>query len=189
VISLPGYAPFGVTATGSWANGQPLDTAAQMAAPPYANPNEHRAPTKSPSECGWKLGDTEALRGERQLGRHQGSHPVGVDLLTIKAFSWKLPGGSGNGPFTVADSGRPNMPAWAANSRVSWSESLGGQVARQAYFIALNTNECPSLYKGDSAIVSTLVKPPSRRSLMNSSFQYHRMARSSVTHETKRFSL
>jgi len=59
-----------------------------MAAPSYANPNEHRAPTKSPSECGWKLGDTEALREERQLGRH-------VDLLTIKAFSWKLPGGTG----------------------------------------------------------------------------------------------
>jgi len=38
-----------------------------MAAPPYANPNEHRAPMKSPSECEWKLGDTEALRDERQL--------------------------------------------------------------------------------------------------------------------------
>jgi len=60
-----------------------------MAAPSYANPNEHRAPTKSPLECGWKLGDTEALREERQLGRH-------VDLLTNKAFSWKLPGGSGH---------------------------------------------------------------------------------------------
>ena len=86
LISFPGYAPFGVTATGSWANGKPLDTAAKMAAPPYANPNEHRAPMKSPSECGWKPGDTEALRDERQLGRH-------VDLLTNKAFSWKLPGG------------------------------------------------------------------------------------------------
>ena len=95
-----------MTATGSWANGKPLDTAAQMAAPPYANPNEHRAPMKSPSECGhrpgvpagWKLGDTEALRDDRQLGRH-------VDLLTNKAFSWKLPGGSGYGLLILAQLG------------------------------------------------------------------------------------
>ena len=60
-----------------------------MAAPSYANPNEHRAPMKSPSECGWKLGDTEALREERQLGRHAG-YALRVDLLTNKAFSWKL---------------------------------------------------------------------------------------------------
>ena len=73
-----------------------------MAAPPYANPNEHRAPMKSPSECGrnfaplwgWKLGDTEAQRDERQLGRHAG-YALRIDLLTTKAFSWKLPGGSG----------------------------------------------------------------------------------------------
>jgi len=73
-----------------------------MAAPSYANPNEHRAPMKSPSECGrnfaplwgWKLGDTEALREERQLGRHAG-YALRVDLLTNKALSWKLPGGSG----------------------------------------------------------------------------------------------
>jgi len=73
-----------------------------MAAPSYANPNEHRAPMKSPSECGrnfaplwgWKLGDTEALREERQPGRHAG-YALRVDLLTNKAFSWKLPGGSG----------------------------------------------------------------------------------------------
>jgi len=57
---------------------------------------------KSPSECGrnfaplwgWKLGDTEALWDERQLGRHAG-YALRVDLLTIKAFSWKLPGGRG----------------------------------------------------------------------------------------------
>jgi len=109
VISFLGYAPFGrrspsgeLTATGSWASGNPLDTAAKMAAPPYANPNEHRAPMKSPSECGrnfaplwgWKLGDTEAQRDERQLGRHAG-YALRIDLLTTKAFSWKLPGGSG----------------------------------------------------------------------------------------------
>ena len=95
-----------MTATGSWASGQPLDTAAKMAAPPYANPNEHRAPTKSPSECGWKLGDTEALRDERQLGRHAG-YALRVDLLTTKAFSWKLPGRSGLLPLTLRlDGGR-----------------------------------------------------------------------------------
>ena len=42
-ISFPGYASFGVTATSGWASRKPLDTAAKMAAPPYANPNEHRA--------------------------------------------------------------------------------------------------------------------------------------------------
>jgi len=108
-----------VTATGSWANAKPLDTAAQMAAPPYANPNEHRAPMKSPSECGWKLGDTEALRDERQLGRH-------VDLLTNKAFSWKLPGGSGNARPILPHSGGQDRPALPGASRVSCSELLGG---------------------------------------------------------------
>jgi len=42
-----------------------------MAAPLYANPNEHRAPMKSPSECGhrpgvpagWKLGETGGSAG------------------------------------------------------------------------------------------------------------------------------
>jgi hypothetical protein len=49
---------------------------------------------KSPSECGWKPGDTEATWEERQLGRH-------VDLLTIKAFSWKPLGGSGSEPSAL----------------------------------------------------------------------------------------
>jgi hypothetical protein len=35
----------------------------------------------------------------RQLGRH-------VDLLTTKAFSWKLPGGSGNASPTLRQLGR-----------------------------------------------------------------------------------
>jgi hypothetical protein len=34
----------------------------------------------------------------RQLGRH-------VDLLTTKAFSWKLPGGSGDASAILAHSG------------------------------------------------------------------------------------
>ena len=95
-----------------------------MAAPSYANPNEHRAPMKSPSECGrnfaplwgWKLGDTEALREERQLGRHAG-YALRVDLLTNKALSWKLPGGSGQTLPTLRHAGgrdklqsRPSPP-------------------------------------------------------------------------------
>ena len=83
---------------------------------------------KSPSECGhrpgvpagWKLGDTEALRDERQLGRH-------VDLLTDKAFSWKLPGGSGNGPPILAQLGGHRTLTLPAASRVSCSELFGGR--------------------------------------------------------------
>jgi hypothetical protein len=90
-ISVPSYASFGVTATGSWANGQPLDTTAKMAAPPLREPQRAPGSMKSPTERGWKLGDTEAPREERQLGRH-------VDLLTIKAFSWKLPAEAGRLP-------------------------------------------------------------------------------------------
>jgi hypothetical protein len=60
---------------------------------------------KSPSECGWKLGDTEALRDERQLGRHAG-YALRVDLLTTKAFSWKLPGGCGHFSPTLRQAGR-----------------------------------------------------------------------------------
>ena len=114
-----------MTATGSWANAKPLDTAAQMAAPPYANPNEHRAPMKSPSECGWKLGDTEALRDERQLGRH-------VDLLTNKAFSWKLPGGSGNIASILAQVGGQVTPDFPHGSRVGCSELSAGLAVSDA---------------------------------------------------------
>ena len=38
----------------------------------------------------------EDLRDQRQVGRH-------VDLLTTKAFSWKLPGGPGNASPILAD--------------------------------------------------------------------------------------
>ena len=54
---------------------------------------------------GWKLGDTEALREERQPGRHAG-YALRVDLLTNKAFSWKLPGGRGRAPQDCAASRR-----------------------------------------------------------------------------------
>jgi hypothetical protein len=94
-----------------------------MAAPPYANPNEHRAPMKSPPECGWKLGDTEALREERQLGRHAG-YALRVDLLTTKAFSWKLPGGSGQFAAYSRAPQRARRPTLWPASRVSFSESL-----------------------------------------------------------------
>ena len=70
-----------------------------------------------------------------------------------------------------------------------FSELLGGLHSRDAYFVALKTNECPSSYMGDSVSTCTLAKPASPRSLRNSSFQYQRMARSSVTHETRCLSL
>jgi len=55
----------------------------------------------------------------RQVGRH-------VDLLTTKAFSWKLPGGSGQNLF---DS-RPSMQAEqaAAQAQPAGSASAGGCV-------------------------------------------------------------
>ena len=112
-----------------------------MAAPSYANPNEHRAPMKSPSECGrnfatlwgWKLGDTEALREERQPGRHAG-YALRVDLLTNKAFSWKLPGGSGQSFPPLRHTGgqdkQPRGPSPPGQSKIlvifqGFSELLG----------------------------------------------------------------
>ena len=85
-----------------------------------------------------------------------------------------------------AGKSRSNFPH---ASRVSCSELLGGLVLHDAYLVALNTNERPSSYKGDSVSTCTWVKPASSRSLANSSFQYHRMTRSSVTHETRCLSL
>jgi len=54
---------------------------------------------------------------------------VGVDLLTNKAFSWKLPGGSGQARPILAHPGRPRSPAFSHASRVSCSEVFGSNPA------------------------------------------------------------
>jgi len=73
---------------------------------------------KSPSECEWKLGDTEALRDERQLGRH-------VDLLTDKAFSWKLPGGPGLSTDTLRQLGDQDKPHLLASQPGQLQRGVG----------------------------------------------------------------
>ena len=107
---------------------------------------------KSPSECGrsfaplwgWKLGDTEALRDERQLGRHAG-YALRVDLLTIKAFSWKLPGGSGLPHPNPRDAGgqfkHPRRPSPTAQNQafISWSRVMTEKAA-EGFLLAERAN-------------------------------------------------
>ena len=113
----PGYGSFEVTATGRCAIVKPPDTANKMAAPICAYPNEHRAPMKRPSECGWKPGDMEALRDQRQLGRH-------VDLIDKQALLMEnCPLPSGTSP--------PLCATPAGNARTT--EGLAHRVSRKPW--------------------------------------------------------
>ena len=46
--------------------------------------------------------------------------------MTNKAFSWKLPGGSGLAGLIIAHSGRQGISNFPHSSRVSCSELFGG---------------------------------------------------------------
>jgi hypothetical protein len=67
--------------------------------------------------------------------------------LTNKAFSWKLPGGSGNGLSILAHFGGQGFSNFPHASRVSCSELLGGISMGLRRGIVLNGKGCLDPYR------------------------------------------